>query len=83
MPVIVYPENFSALKFCAKYNIPIERIICSWPNYLHYPIGLEITEADLLDCIADPPGPPLPTVAERLEAAELFLGLLLDQEVTQ
>lgn len=80
MPVIVYPENFSALKFCAKYNIPIERIICSEPNYLHYPIDLEITEADLLDCIADPPGPPLPTVEERIEAAELMIDLLLDTQ---
>lgn len=42
-----------------------------------------LTYDDLIDCLADPPGPPPPTVEDRLEMAELFLSLMLDQEVTR
>lgn len=39
-----------------------------------------LTYDDLIDCLADPPGPPLPTVEERLEAAELMIDLILDTQ---
>lgn len=80
MPTVVYPDNFDIQKFSAKYKILPEYLTCSAPNYLHYPPGLDINEADLLDCIADPPGPPPPTVEERVEAAELMIGLILDTQ---
>lgn len=81
--ILNLPERFSIDLFRRKFNIYGEFDLTYWTgNRMVVHPDTDITDADILDCVADP-APIPPSVEERLEAAELFLGLLLDQEVTQ
>lgn len=80
MPCLQYPERFAPEKFIKKYGLNAEDVTLIAPNYISFIGVTDVAESDLLDCIADPPPLPPPTVEERLEAAELMIDLLLDTQ---
>lgn len=79
--MIAKPDNFDGAKFAQKYNLdPVHGFWVDAHGYLWCPSLPDLQASDLADCVFDPPGPPIPTLEERVEAAELMINLLLDTQ---
>ena len=75
--MITVPSRFDAELFRQKYeNVKDLTFYIDPDGFFQCPSIPELTSEDLLDCV----GPDLPTINERLEAAELMIDLLLDTQ---
>lgn len=55
---MIKPVNFDGAKFAAKYNLdPFKDFWDDGKGNIIYPSLPNLTNADLLDCIVDPPNP--------------------------
>lgn len=59
------PSNFDGLKFAKKYSLdPVKGFYIDNKGDFYCPSLPNITEADLLDCVSDPPKPIMDLKAE-------------------
>lgn len=75
--MIEVPLRFDSAKFQEKYKDIVPLIFWINPEgFFECPSIPELQTSDLLDCVHLE----VPTIAERLEAAELMIDLMLDTQ---